>query len=343
MEEYGFFEEKIDCEQFQMKHCYRYEKDSLVVAEISCETGNAWVNRFVNEEMDLENLEDAVLKNRDAAKALLQCMDCHLLLLVWKSQEEERLLFFSDTRTVRALEFLDYLIAEFGLVRGNVAYASGQIASAILEVQISNLETSNALEYFLYMTNAYYNDCQWIEAERYGVIHCDEIAQMTKYYKQKIAWAYVKSTDVVSEGEQIRIKTLENESGMLLTANADTYIMIGCRGEVYDITREKFERTYEATDEELDIFEQMLDFLPAIETVAGGDYISLDEVANLCYPKRGSGIYACELEKRTKIFPAKGNQEYYLGRPGDYMAVRLDDFSDIYIIQREIFEQTYEM
>ena len=73
-----------------------------------------------------------------------------------------------------------------------------------------------------------------------------------------------------------------------------------------------------------------------------GDYISLDELAKLCYPRRGVGIYACELQRRTKVFPASDNGEYFLGRPGDYMAVRLDDFTDIYVIQREIFLQTYE-
>ena len=35
-------------------------------------------------------------------------------------------------------------------------------------------------------------------------------------------------------------------------------------------------------------------------------------------------------------------QEYFLGRPGDYLAVRLDDITDIYVIQRDIFAETYE-
>lgn len=31
-----------------------------------------------------------------------------------------------------------------------------------------------------------------------------------------------------------------------------------------------------------------------------------------------------------------------MGRPGDYLAVRLDDITDIYVIQRDIFAETYE-
>lgn len=342
-ENYGFAMVDVANEQLNIKQCYRYEKDFLVVADIPCNLGEALMNEYVGETGGFGQADATdELQAKEGYNDLLQALDCHLLLLVWKSQDEERLLFISDTRRVRALEFVDYLIAEFGLVRGSAECASGQISSAILAVQLSGMDLIDTMEYFMQMIMSYYEDCDWIEAAKYGVVHCDEIARMTKYYKKKIAWAYVKSTDVVPAGEQIRIKSLENESGMLLTANDDTYIMIGCRGEVYDITREKFERTYEATEEALDVFEQMLDFLPAIEKVSDGDYISLDDVASLCYPRRGAGIHASELIFRTKVFPANDSMEYYLGRPGDYMAVRLDDFTDIYVIQREIFLQTYE-
>lgn len=352
-EDYGFVKIEIDDAQMNIERCYRYEKDSLVVAEISEDSGEQLLNRYLNERdvfgsglsgSKFQNLdvEGLTTENAQCYQELLRMCQCRLLLLVWKLQDEERLLFLSHTRRVRALEFLDYLIAEFGLVKGNAECASGQISSAILSVQIADIDVKDALEYFLRMTVSYYEDCEWLEAATYGIVHNEEIARMTAYYKKKIAWAYVKSIDVVPEGELIRIKSLENESGMLMTADENTYIMIGCRGEVYNITKEKFERTYEVTEEELDIFEQMLDFLPAIERVSDGDYISLDDVARLCYPKQGTGIYACELSHRTKVFPANESTEYFLGRPGDYLAIRLEDFQDIYVIQREIFQQTYE-
>ncbi|MBQ9984366.1 MAG: hypothetical protein IJP29_07230 [Lachnospiraceae bacterium] len=327
---YGFKVLDVEFPQFHIEQCYKYEGQDFVVAQVSQFDGDRWTEHY---------LGDSGTSN---TQELLSLFSCHFLLLTWKAQDEERLLFLSDTRRVRALEFLDYMIAEFGLVRGNAGCASGQISSAILSVQISDMDLADTMEYFLRMAMSYYEDCDWIEANCYGVENEAEIKQMKRYVKQRIAWAYVKSTDVVPVGEQVRIKSLENESGMLLTASEDTYIMVGCRGEVYDISRAKFERTYEATDEELDVFEQMLDFLPAIEKVSDGEYISLDDVACLCYPKRGIGIYGVELKRRTKVFPANANQEYFLGRPGDYLAVRLDDCTDIYVIQREIFLQTYE-
>ncbi|MBP5410856.1 MAG: hypothetical protein J6Y26_02985, partial [Lachnospiraceae bacterium] len=35
-------------------------------------------------------------------------------------------------------------------------------------------------------------------------------------------------------------------------------------------------------------------------------------------------------------------EKYYLGRPGDWLAVRADDPSDVYVIEKGIFEKTYE-
>lgn len=345
-EQYGFALTEVKDSQLYIKQCYRYNKAAFVMAEISLEDGDRLMNHYLGEQ---ENVNDLTAGSTDQEQEtvcdyneLLKVLECRFLLLTWKSQDEDRLLFFSDTRRVRALEFLDYLIAEFGLVRGSAECASGQISSAILSVQISDMDLVGSVEYFLQKSMSYFEECDWIEAKEYGMSNQGLILEMTKYYKKKIPWAYVKSTDVVPAGEQIRIKSLENESGMVLTAADDRYIMIGCRGEVYDNQEEKFVRTYKATDESLDIFEQMLDFLPAIEKVSDGDYISLDEIAKLCYPRRGVGIYACELQRRTKIFPAEEDAEYYLGRPGDYMAVRLDDFTDIYVIQREVFLQTYE-
>lgn len=314
--------------------CCRYAEEGLVVAEIAEELSAPLSARI----MEAGLLEDSM----GDYERYLQELDCHFLLFVWREQEEERLYFFSDTKRVRALEFLDYLIPEFGLVNGEAHHAGGRISSAILKVQMSGMDLDNTLAYFLKMSASYFEDCQRIEAERYGQEHAEEIYQMKKYVKKRIPWAYVLSTDIVEEGKQFCIKSLENESGIVLTAGEEVYVMIGCRGEVYDMNQAKFQRTYEETDESLDVFEQMLDFLPEAELIPDGEYISLDEIAHLCYPKAGSCIYAKELEKRTKVFPAGESEEYYLGRPGDYMAVRPEDFCDIYIIQKDIFQQTYE-
>lgn len=329
---YGFTKQK-NCNLAGIKTSYRYEREALIIAEIDETISQGLSEQMMEVEFTQEEMPDY--------GEYMKKMDCHFLLFVWKEQEEERLYFFSDTKRLRALEFLDYLVPEFGLVKGDAKGAGGRISSVILKVQMSGMDLADTMEYFMKMAADYFQECECIEAGEYGKEREADIRLMRQYVKKHIPWAFVETTKLVAAGKDICIKSLENESGIVITADPDVYIMIGCRGEVYDMRRDKFERTYDITEESLDVLEQMLDFLPEAEIVETGEYVSLDELAHLCYPKTGAGIYAKELERRTKIFPA-GSEEYYLGRPGDYMAVRPEDCCDIYVIQRQIFRQTYE-
>lgn len=169
----------------------------------------------------------------------------------------------------------------------------------------------------------------------------EQIRQLPIYCKKQVPWAVVETLDIAKPGEKICIKTLENDTGLIIHADADLLIMIGCLGEVYEITRQKFENSYEKSDEQLDIFSQLLDFIPAVELPRTGEYKTIDELAYLCVPKPG-GIYAKQLQVRTKVF-GKGRGDYFIGKAGDYLAIRLDDLQDMYIIRREVFERTYEL
>lgn len=317
------FEEIAQMEEVtDLLKIYRHKEEPFIVAEVN------------------GDLQDFVTSTD--LKMLQNILDCQYILFVSDNREEIRLYFISGTREIRALEFLNAMIPEFGLVKGSAECAQGQIASTILKVKMANVEMTEFMEYFLWNASEYFAGCDCIEAAEYGKNSQKDIVKLQRYVKRREGWAFVKSIDVAEKGTPIRIKTLENESGMILTADEEAYIMIGCRGEVYDMKRQKFENTYEATQEPLDVFEKMLDFIPAVENLHTGEYISLDEMAHICYPKQGAGIYARKLERRTKIFPAGNDREYYYGRPGDYMATRVDDLCDSYVIQGDVFERTYE-
>lgn len=303
-----------------MKEGYFCEGEHLVVLELE-------------ERVTVEDIWQAVKEKEPL---------CEYMIAFYQENETEKFFFFSQQNFVRALEFLDYLITDFGLVKGDARNAQGEISQAILGVLVGQQEADSIMDYILQKAVAYFQECDCVEAGSYVLENQKVLESMDIYQKKTVKWAYVRSLDVVEKGQKLRIKSLENESGLILAADEETYIMIGCRGEIYDITRTKFETTYEASPEALDIFEQMLDFIPVIETVPEGEYISLDEVAHLCYPKKGNGIYAKQLEKRTKVFSSRDSQVYFLGRPGDYLAVRSDDLGDIYVIQKEVFAQTYE-
>ncbi len=265
-------------------------------------------------------------------------------VLFWAKDEEDiQLMFHSDTKSIRALEFMDYLVENYAMVKGNETCAQAVITPVFLKVMMSELEADNVGEMLEKIVDLYYTKCQWIDAKQYVEDNREEIVTLPVYVKRRKFWAYVKTTDIVPKGQKFYLKSLENESEMELEASDDLYVMIGNRGETYHISKEKFENTYEVTEEKLDIYEQMLDYLPEVRMENEEKYVSLDELAHLCIPKATKGIYVSCLISRTKVFNPYMDGDYFMGREGDYMAIRTDDLKDIYIIQKEIFLDTYEV
>ena len=116
--------------------------------------------------------------------------------------------------------------------------------------------------------------------------------------------------------------------------------MIGCMGEVYQIQQDKFNASYEISEEPLDIFAQMFEFIPAVERMDDNAYLPIDEIAKICYPKKDAGIWEKQLERRTRVF-GKTVNDYFVADSGDYLAVRKDDPQDVYVIRKEVFGRTY--
>ena len=83
------------------------------------------------------------------------------------------------------------------------------------------------------------------------------------------------------------------------------------------------------------------EYSPRVTDIVTGARMSLLPYAKACIASGGAGIYARELDHRVKVFTAWDPDKYYLGVPGDYLAVRVDDPSDIYVIARDIFLKTY--
>lgn len=277
---------------------------------------------------------------REQMEVLLHTFEKKILLIVSRLTDCVHVWCMSRAEQIRALEFLDALFADYGMLRGDAVYAEGEMSQVILDVSMTEQGTTDLLSYFMEQTDAYFSKTAVIYADKEAARE-EKIRQLPIYCKKQVPWAVVETLDIAKPGEKICIKTLENDTGLIIHADADLLIMIGCLGEVYEITRQKFENSYEKSDEQLDIFSQLLDFIPAVELPRTGEYKTIDELAYLCVPKPG-GIYAKQLQVRTKVF-GKGRGDYFIGKAGDYLAIRLDDLQDMYIIRREVFERTYEL
>ena len=159
---------------------------------------------------------------------------------------------------------------------------------------------------------------------------------MKIYHKLPLTLGYVKITDLLPVGSDINIRTLEGDFD--ITVQEDMYIIIGIQGEIYPIRREKFAKSYIAKDEPY-IFSG--EYGPTVRDTVNGTSVPIISYAKTCISTGSSEIFAKPLDKCIKIFTAWDNEKYMLGNPGDYLAVRKDDLHDIYVIQRDIFKETY--
>jgi len=248
---------------------------------------------------------------------------------------------FSSIKSVRAKELCGFLLGDFGLVKGDANKASTSVPALAARLLRTDNGSGNIADYLSQKVKEYYEDCVHIDL-RTTEGYRGDFDENARYKKKDVQWAVVKSEDIAPCGTQIRFKTLENESGHVIEAGIDKYIMIGIDGETYDIDKVKFEHTYELTGERLDIFTQMFKLIPEVKIAGSNDYICLEEKALMCRPKGQNVILAQRLEKRAKVYYKDGEGDYYLGKAGDVLACRADDRNDIYVIQGDIFETTYE-
>ena len=165
---------------------------------------------------------------------------------------------------------------------------------------------------------------------------------MQSYVKKKMPLGFVQATDVLPAGTPITIRTLEGDVDMVV--EPDLIIMIGVKGEVYPNHRNKFEKTYEITDEKYCTADCAVKtvYQPTIHNRTDGSLLHLADYAKVCIASGGTHIHAEELTKRVKVFTAWDEEKYMLGKPGDYLAVRCDDKHDIYVVEHDIFFKTYE-
>ena len=177
-----------------------------------------------------------------------------------------------------------------------------------------------------------------------GAADTPDLSAEPFYRKKRLMIGYVRATDIYPAGTQVEVRMLEGDQNFFI--EEDTYFIIGAEGEVY-INKED---VFRANNEMLDAPYQFRgEYAPLIHRAVRRKGLdtqelaskSLKDYAKACITKPGRRIHARRLERTTKVVIPWGDS-YLLGLPGDYLAVREDDPTDIYIIKKHIFEKTYE-
>ncbi len=239
----------------------------------------------------------------------------------------------SCVKEVKASELAGYLAAGYGGGGGHLVKAGGLLKKELLE-QAGISYTSETLKEFLNGRMQKYFESSEI---LYAGQHQEDVTKLKHYVKKELHLGYVMARELAPEGTNILIRTLEGDVNVNI--KEDLVIIIGVEGEVYPATRAKFDAGYEESTEPY-VFPG--EYEPTVNNMVSNERVKLLPYARSCISHGGSGIYARKLDHRVKVFTAWDPDKYYLGVEGDYLAVRVDDPSDIYIINRKIFEKTYE-
>ena len=239
----------------------------------------------------------------------------------------------SCVKEVKASELAAFMAEGLGGGGGHLVKAGGFLKKELIEKAGYAFEQKAISDMIASKMDLYFSTSKII----YAGEHHEDLAALSHYKKKPFKLGYVRAADLAPVGSEIMIRTLEGDVDV--TVSEDVYIMINVVGEIYPINKKKFENSYEVCD---DPYEFPGEYPPNVISNAICDRIELLPFAKTCISIGGEGIYVRELKERLKVFTAWDREKYYLGRPGDYLAVRADDTSDFYIIKREIFEKTYE-
>jgi phosphoglycolate phosphatase len=225
----------------------------------------------------------------------------------------------SSAREIMASELAEFICAGVGNGGGSIEMANGFFKANE--------------EYFIQKVRDYLDNYELIYAGKTPV----DFASMKRYRKKSTPIGFAKTEDMFKDGWPVTIRTLEGDID--LRAGKDIYVMIGIIGEVYPILREKFEKRYEVLDTPYDL---KTEYAPEVINKITGEKLSLLSCARTCVPKGEKVVKAAPVEKPTKVFSYWDTEKYFSAKPGDFLAANEDDLSDCYVVNRQIFFDSYE-
>ena len=231
----------------------------------------------------------------------------------------------SCTKEVHANELAAFIAAGIGGGGGHLLKAGGTIRPEMIEGDVNDIIEQRLNDYYA----------------QYEVIYSKnttlDTSDMSMYTKKEQKLGVIKLTDVFPVGSPVEIRTLEGDINVNIAD--DMYLMIGIEGEIYPISEEKLNASYQRTGFN---FQGHFEYEPSIRNLQSEEIKRVMPFAKtVISPSGTSRIYAKVLDHNVKLFTAWDEDKYYSGGPGDYIAVREDDPHDIYVISGRLFDDLY--
>lgn len=232
----------------------------------------------------------------------------------------------SCTYKINASEFVRYITDGVGSGGGHSSKAGGFISGA-------SLGDRNITEFIPSRMVSYHKETDII----YSADGIKDISDMECYQKRRVVLGYVPSAEIADEGTEMLVRMLEGD--ITIRADKNVYLMIGISGEVYPISKDVFEATYELSDK---LPEADYEYSPSVIDRDSGHVNSLEPYIKGCISVSEAVVRAKQLERRVKIFTEWDKNNYLSGAVGDYLVVKENNLNDVYIIKNKLFDRLYK-
>lgn len=236
----------------------------------------------------------------------------------------------SCSKEVQANELAKYLTRDFGSGGGHFEKAGGFISLKLYEKRYPMLHSE-----------AYFSNCMDEYFESFDIVYMQDyqfVENTWEHFREREAiLGVVNFSKLLPKGTSVIIRTLEGDIEVVVSENS--YIMIGARGEVFQIGKKKFEEKYAVIE---DAFHMEMDYTPTVKDKNTGKSVELLQYAKACVTVGGTCIYAKKLQKSIKIFTTHESERYISGYAGDYAVVPVNNINDIKIIKKDNFDNLYE-
>lgn len=191
------------------------------------------------------------------------------IVLTHETEKTYRLSVRSCDSYIKADSIIKYITEGIGGGGGSTDKSGGIINKINFREKYPNYTIRSYIEIKLIEL---YN--RYIKLES-GVDDIPEILKenLSEYESIPNLLRYLKVDELFEENDQIRIRSLE---GDIITQVKDTYIVIGLEGEIYSMSKQKFEDRYEEInsleigEEDCDNVLRNLDYTPTIKSIKYG-------------------------------------------------------------------------
>ncbi|WP_026651198.1 DHH family phosphoesterase [Butyrivibrio proteoclasticus] len=245
----------------------------------------------------------------------------------------------SCTNETRANELAEFIAEKIGSGGGHTEKAGGILKYELLAKEYKHFSqiddesnkhsTANIISER--MSN-YFENCDIIYAGKTKM----DTKSMKEYVTDSISRGYVYPSKLIPEGNMAIIRTISGDTNYLVKDNS--VLVIDGNGEVTTATKSRFNSNYSKIKCS---FDPHIDYIPSLKNADTGKTYPLLPTAKSCIYTSALSIYARPLHKTTKVFSAWDNDNYILGKKGDYIAVSKNNPKDIFIIPKKVFKKTY--